>query len=81
MVYLIHLQVIRSSEKNNEMRNYYTLTSTVMECAKCGTLSGQKLEDLKHSFYSNSGEAGATDARREDGYTEQGDEATEVDFP
>jgi hypothetical protein len=63
------------------MRNYYTLTSTVIECVKYGTLSAQKLEELKHHFYMNSGEANATESQREDGCPAQEDETTEVDSP
>jgi hypothetical protein len=63
------------------MRNYYTLTSAVIECVKDGTLSAQKLEELKHNFYINFGEADATEVQREDDYTDQEDEVTEVDFP
>ncbi|XP_033606751.1 mutS protein homolog 4 isoform X2 [Cryptotermes secundus] len=67
-----------SSAKNNEMHNYYTLASTVIECVKCGMLSAQKLEELKHNFYINSGEADATEAQSEDGCTDQENGATEL---
>jgi hypothetical protein len=63
------------------MRNYYTLTSTVIECVKYGTLSAQKLEELKLDFYSNSDGADAIDTQREDSYADQEDGTTEVDFP
>lgn len=63
------------------MRNYYTLASTVIECVKHGMLSAQKLEELKHNFYINSGERDATEAQSEDGCTDQENGATEVGFP
>lgn len=63
------------------MRNYYTLASTVIECVRCGKLSAQKLEELKHNFYINSSEADAPEAQSEDGCTDREDGAAEVGFP
>jgi hypothetical protein len=66
---------------NSEVHNYYTLASTVIECVRDGMLSAQKLEEMKHNFYVNSGQADATEAQREDGSIVQQDGATEVDIP
>jgi hypothetical protein len=62
------------------MHNYYKLASTVIECVREGTLSAQKLKEMKQKFFLKAGETDATEARVEDDSALQEEGTIEVNF-
>jgi len=76
----MHLQAFCSSEMNTEIHDYYKLASAVTECQRDGTLSAQKLEELKQKFYMNIHETDVTEIQVEDCRAIQEEGAVEVNF-
>jgi hypothetical protein len=62
----------------SEMHNYYKLASTITECKREGTLSVQKLEEIKQKFYIEIAETYATETQVQVDSSVQEEEVTEV---